>query len=546
MRLFAAPLGLALVSILLPAPVHAEGGRTVLVLPYAPLSTEVTQAQADEVTSFLREQVGQQDGLEVKEAEGAGASASVEEKLAPARVAVAEALQTAAKAGELARARKVKAAADAYASAAGALLARFEGLESLGAVEQALWQQASLRYLLGSEDDAKKSLSELVRLSPGFTPPAGADPLLAAAYDKARQEAKAAATGRLELVTSPPGASVTLDGRDVGETPLAVEGLVPGVHYVRLLKPGAGVVWQVRTVVAASPDRWETVLAGRADGAVARVTSALRANRIDDVLAKAAAEAGREAGAAFVLVGALRPVDDKLDVRSLLVESATGRLAELSGLSLFPTAMTGIDVYALATDVAAKSAAFEPTTGLEGPFFEGLAVQAAGALPVVRVDVAGGSSSVRGNSAGDGEGRKGRRVVNSAPAPVATPPVPKEPAARPAADDGKPRQRVRTRIGEPGEPKEGEETPAVKPETGLDLRAPSLDRRLSDLSPEELRRLQEVERKVGASPVRRPFLLWGAAGAVVAVGVGWLAYGLLSDKVPESTTVQVRWSAAAR
>jgi hypothetical protein len=276
------------------------------------------------------------------------------------------------------------------------------------------------------------------------------------------------------------------------------------------------------------------------------VTDGLRANRIDAALAKAAAEAGREAGASFVLVGALRPADDKLDVRSLLVESATGGLAELPSLSLFPTAMTGLDVYALATDVAGKTAAFSVTTGLEGPFFEGLAAQTPGTLPVVRVDVAGAASSSRGSAVGDGEGRRGRRVVNSAPAPVATPPLPKEPAARPAMDDGKPRQRVRTRIGEPSEAKDGEELPAVKPETGFDLRTPTPDRRLSDLSPAELRRLQEAESKVGASTGRRNLFLWGAAGTVVAVGAGWLAYGLVADRVPESTTVQVNWSAAAR
>jgi hypothetical protein len=552
MRLSAAPLGLALLSSLLPVfhstPAQAEGAaRGLLVIPYAPLSSEVTQAQADEVTAFVRDQVGQQDGVSVKAVEGS--TTSVDERLSAARASVAEALQTAEKAAQLAKGRKVKPAADAYAGAATALLARFEGLENFSAVEQALWQQASLRYLLGAEDEAKKVLADLVRLSPGFVPPQGSD-TLSAAYDKARAEAKAQATGRLELVTSPPGATVTLDGRDLGETPLAVEGLVPGTHYVRLLKAGAGVVWQARSVGASSPDRWETVLAGTADGAVARVTKGLRANRFDAALTTAAAEAGKEAGAAFVLIGALRmTADEKLDVRSLLLEASSGKVAELASLSLFPSAMTGLDVYALATDITEKTASFTASEGLGAALFEGLATQGEGALAVVRVDVVGASSPSRGAAGSEGEGRKGRRVVNSAPAaPVATPPVPKEPAAGPADDEAKPRQRVRTRIGEPSEPKADEDAPAptLKPETGFDLRTPTPDRRLSDLSPEELRRLQEAEQAVGTSPGRSRVLLWGAAGTVVAVGAGWLAYSLLADKPPASTTVQVNWSAAAR
>ena len=66
---------------------------------------------------------------------------------------------------------------------------------------------------------------------------------------------QSARIGTLRLQVSEPDASIRIDGRDVGLSPLdAVVSLESGVHYLEIVKPGF------------SPDRREVTVAGK-DGA---------------------------------------------------------------------------------------------------------------------------------------------------------------------------------------------------------------------------------------------------------------------------------------
>ena len=60
-----------------------------------------------------------------------------------------------------------------------------------------------------------------------------------------------AATGRLLIRSTPAGARVVLDGRDVGETPLTVRDVARGAHTVRVVRDGY-VADQRRVIVSAA------------------------------------------------------------------------------------------------------------------------------------------------------------------------------------------------------------------------------------------------------------------------------------------------------
>lgn len=66
--------------------------------------------------------------------------------------------------------------------------------------------------------------------------PAAAAPASPAPAAPARPPA--AATGRILVRTTPPGARVRLDGRDRGATPLTIGGLPPGRHQLEIVRPG--------------------------------------------------------------------------------------------------------------------------------------------------------------------------------------------------------------------------------------------------------------------------------------------------------------------
>lgn len=71
--------------------------------------------------------------------------------------------------------------------------------------------------------------------------------------------APAATTGAVHIVSTPPGAIVTLGGRERGPTPITVDGLRPGRHDVLVVGPAGGRLFRV-DVTAGETARLEAVL----------------------------------------------------------------------------------------------------------------------------------------------------------------------------------------------------------------------------------------------------------------------------------------------
>ncbi|MEK7706365.1 MAG: PEGA domain-containing protein [Myxococcota bacterium] len=93
--------------------------------------------------------------------------------------------------------------------------------------------------LRGEERLGARRLGQAVTLLPGVEPdPRIFNPAMRSVYDQAVREATQRPQGSLSLSSNPSYARVYVDGRFVGVTPLAVEGLLEGQHYVRMVLPG--------------------------------------------------------------------------------------------------------------------------------------------------------------------------------------------------------------------------------------------------------------------------------------------------------------------
>jgi Meckel syndrome type 1 protein len=86
-------------------------------------------------------------------------------------------------------------------------------------------------------DAATASTGARAPQSVAKAPPATAPASGAASEDPARKAA-APTTGRVSILSRPPGATVLIDGQDRGRTPVNVTGLALGSHSVKLTKPG--------------------------------------------------------------------------------------------------------------------------------------------------------------------------------------------------------------------------------------------------------------------------------------------------------------------
>ena len=62
-----------------------------------------------------------------------------------------------------------------------------------------------------------------------------------------------ARTGRITVRTTPPGARVTIDGRDVGKAPLTIPNLGRGAHTVRVMRDGYTAVERRVTITPNEP-----------------------------------------------------------------------------------------------------------------------------------------------------------------------------------------------------------------------------------------------------------------------------------------------------
>ena len=157
-----------------------------------------------------------------------------------------------------------------------------------------------------SESAVRESVKEVVRESAALPTPGtpGADTSVtsSAAEPPAgapTAEAPPAAAGRLLINSTPAGARVVLDGRDVGETPVTVGDVANGAHTVRVVRDGY-VAGQRRVVVSAARPEQSLTIALRRPAAATPSTPSRRGQPMATLYV-----ASRPAGASVFLDGKL-------------------------------------------------------------------------------------------------------------------------------------------------------------------------------------------------------------------------------------------------
>ncbi len=593
---------MALVALSFPVRAEDSDAVGVVVLPYATLFGEIPQSKADKVTELLRGELeaNSNKAFKVLEAtEGKSKKAATarnwEEDLAAAVREIDAAKAQFEKAGGLAKGKKFKPAGDAYDAGIKQFLAAFQGADDFKPLSDAYVQLAISHGMRGNDDEAFAVLSDIVRIDPSreLKPPEVV-PLFAKLHDKARREYLAKERGAMRFESFPAGAQVFIDGRLMGETPLLAKGIVPGEHFVKVIKTGSGAVWKKVAITGGVEELMRAELAGPASGALASISRTLQTNAVDDKLVQDARRVGEGSKADFVLFGALRKVEDGFVVKTYALQVKSGTIALLTTLEVDEELLSaGIKVLDLANDLESKVKGFsgaKPDGAL--PLWADARAQGGdGELTVVTVTGAAGAAPSATAPAGEGGGerRPGRRVVSAAPVEPPKPVVEEKKAEEPKPEpkqekkedekkdeETTPHRRVRTRLGDKGseaekpvveeapkpvveEPRiarrderpkskfdeiiaEEEKPKAVEPPPVVDTK-PKGDRRYSDLSMDELKRLNAMdEKRVGSGgPSAGKVVLWTSVGVVAAAGLSFLGYTLLANPAPTSATATITW-----
>ena len=181
----------------------------------------------------------------------------------------------------------------------------------------------------GKDDDADRVLAQLLRRYPeGDLPLSEFPPQLLARIERILEQVRGRANRRLLVDSDPSGAALWLDGNVGGRAPIAIEGLTPGDHALRLEAAGRAPLAEVLTLPEAGPPtkrslRLEPVGVDLGAGALALAS---RVGGGEPALTAAARTLAKEAGVTAIVFGWLVLEDEGgLRLTAARYDAALGR-----------------------------------------------------------------------------------------------------------------------------------------------------------------------------------------------------------------------------
>ena len=213
----------------------------VFMLPTQSVQDSITSIVPERIGELLRQQVRQNGRVvlmptfqEIRDRLGGAGHSS-------AAIAEAEGLYTSGIG--LLTAGEDKEAVESFQRALELMEANLADLKNYDVLADTLANLALASFNAGFDLDARKRIKEYAHLRPDATlDPEKFPKDLRSLFDEEARKVKKAKPGELEITSATPGASVLIDGVDKGVTPVTVEDVGYGHHYLVVRGPG-GSVW---------------------------------------------------------------------------------------------------------------------------------------------------------------------------------------------------------------------------------------------------------------------------------------------------------------
>ncbi|MBN2360360.1 MAG: PEGA domain-containing protein [Deltaproteobacteria bacterium] len=449
----------------------------VLLIPYQPIARQAAPELAAQVTKALVNEFGAADSFIIEVYESGEVSVELADPGKQANMNVgkpelAKAIKDFKSGDALLKKYRFDQAIEFYQRGLSQLSDAAPAIEDVGPISQAYVNLGVAAFRRGKEDLADQALAQAAVLDPERTlDPREYPPLLLNRYEQLHKKSLSKARGSISVDVGVAGAEVFFDARSVGATPIVLKNVPPGVHFVRVVKEGAGVVGKRVEVESSKAAEFRANLGGGGDkeaGGISKsgfvaVAAAVVGNRVDVVVTEAVQKIGKERQADYVMFGGLRKGETSVPVATYLVNVATGALLRLIDIDIdLDMLSVSIEAFKLTEDLTNNIRAPGADLG-PGPhtIVRGLAgVQAA---TVAEVDVGVSRPDDRGSrTSGDrrpvAEGSEGdsgnrRAVIDTGNASGAR--------RSSMSDDGSGGGRPRATIGEIDEPDQWYENPWI-------------------------------------------------------------------------------------
>ncbi|MBI5529870.1 MAG: PEGA domain-containing protein [Deltaproteobacteria bacterium] len=248
---------------------------------------------------------------------------------------------------------------------AGAVLERnAEYLDDLSPLIEA-YLNLSMAYLGSGEEEAGEDLiTHVVRLDPKRQlDPKEFVPLFLRIFDARRKSLYNQPRGSIFVNAMPAGASITIDGKPVGNAPAYLKDLIRGEHYLKIEKPGEPPRYKRVSVPGGSQIEVKIEFAGAGGpggtGPEASIAQGIRNNKLDPKVRDEAKLLAQKAGADYVVLGGVTKAENMYQVNSYIIKVKTAEIAPLVTLFFDPDMLgASIEIYKMVEEIAKKFDAF--------------------------------------------------------------------------------------------------------------------------------------------------------------------------------------------
>ncbi len=336
----------------------------VLVLPYqamnkdiAPeLTEQTTLVVSDEMSAAGLEVVRSDDLFESKGASSSKGSANADAPLGDTK-AQAKAEELIQKGESALEDEEFSDAARHFKGAIKLLEDNGDAVEDLRLLSDTYLKMGVALFRNGDEDEGDDALSKSVHFNPDRQlSDREWPPIFIRIFDRARYNVLKRPRARIE-VKAKPGASVLLDGRNLGKAPIVLAEALPGIHWLRVESPG-----QPPMAKRISLRSKKTILlefGGQDDASESAsegIIAGLAQNEVQKGHIDQARDAGRSAGADLVMIGSIYRTATAYNIYTVLVDVKSGKVGRLVDVAFDLDMLSAqIEVFKLAEDAGIQA-----------------------------------------------------------------------------------------------------------------------------------------------------------------------------------------------
>ena len=356
----------------LPSPAWAA--PKVYVAPYAPVNHSLPAAFGVRTAKLIAGELKAQKKVEVVDGPSVTATGGAAPLDARAQAkAIGQAERQASKADAAMKRLRFKEAVKRYRKALADYEANLVYLDDFSRLVDTRVDLAVALFRTHQENEGEHLLAEVIALDPDKKlDPQRYPPLFRRTYQGIKKKLLSLTRCASSVVSTPAGADVFFDGKKVGKTPLLLKNMVRGLHFVKVVAPGAAPYATRIQASVASVAKVDASLAGSVSGPAADLVNRMARGRIDGRVLRTLGRIASTAGADYAIIGGVRRASDAYAVRSWIYDVHHHKLAELPDMS-FDVDMLGaaIEVYKGAAKIADAVSSFPEPVELPVTLFPG-------------------------------------------------------------------------------------------------------------------------------------------------------------------------------